>query len=58
MPTRATGSSYIEHLNLHNEQKTTYMEISKGLGDSGVERWTVDANKMSMTYYDKAVTRC
>ena len=44
---------FIKHLNLHDEQQTTYMEMSKGLADSGVERWTVDTTKMSMTYYDK-----
>ena len=44
----------LEHLRLHSEQKTTYLEMSRGLADSGVERWTVDTSEMSMTYYDRA----
>jgi uncharacterized protein YbcV (DUF1398 family) len=28
--------------------------MSNGLADSGIEKWTLDANAMTMTYYDKA----
>jgi uncharacterized protein YbcV (DUF1398 family) len=45
---------FLEHLNLHNQQKTTYMEMSKGLAASGIEKWTVDTNNMTMAFYDKA----
>jgi uncharacterized protein YbcV (DUF1398 family) len=45
---------FIEHLNLHNQQKTTYMGMSKGLAESGIEKWTVDTNDMTITFYDKA----
>lgn len=44
----------IEHLDLHNQGKTSYLEMSKGLADSGVEKWTFDTNNMTITYYDKA----
>jgi len=44
---------FLNHLDLHNQGKTSYLEMSKGLADSGVERWTFDTNKMTMTYYDK-----
>ena len=44
----------LEHLNLHDQQKTTYMEMSKGLAESGIEKWTVDTNRRTMTFYDKA----
>jgi uncharacterized protein YbcV (DUF1398 family) len=44
----------IEHLDLHNQRKTSYLEMSKGLADSGVEKWTFDTNNMTITYYDKA----
>ena len=27
--------------------------MSEGLADSGVEKWTVDINKMTMVFYDK-----
>lgn len=28
--------------------------MSKGLAESGTEKWTVDTNKMTMTFYDTA----
>ena len=30
-----------------------YLEMSRGLANSGVEKWTFDTNKMTMTYYYK-----
>jgi uncharacterized protein YbcV (DUF1398 family) len=45
---------FLEHLNLHNEHKTSYIEMSNGLANSGIEKWTVDTNKMTITFYDKA----
>ena len=44
----------IKHLNLHNQCKTSYLEMSKGLADSGVEKWTFDTNNMTITYCGKA----
>jgi len=44
---------FIKHLNLHSQRKTTYLEMSRGLADGGVEKWTFDTNKMTMTYYDR-----
>ena len=44
----------LEHLDLHNQGKTSYLEMSKGLADSGVEKWTFDTNNMTITYYNKA----
>jgi uncharacterized protein YbcV (DUF1398 family) len=44
----------LEHLSLHSQGKTSYFEMSKGLADSGVEKWTFDTNKMTVAYYDKA----
>jgi uncharacterized protein YbcV (DUF1398 family) len=44
---------FTKHLKLHNQRKTSYLEMSRGLADSGVERWTFATNKMTMTYYDK-----
>jgi uncharacterized protein YbcV (DUF1398 family) len=28
--------------------------MSKGLAESGIEKWTVDMGSMTMTFYDKA----
>ena len=44
---------FIKHLNLHSQRKTTYLEMSRGVADSGAEKWTFDTNKMTMTYYDR-----
>ncbi len=43
----------LTHLNRHNEGKTSYLEMAKGLAASGVEKWTVDTKHMTMTFYDK-----
>lgn len=43
---------FLKHLDLHNQGKTSYMEMSKGLADSGIEKWTVDTTNMTMTFYD------
>ena len=45
--------SFLKHLDLHNQGKTNYLEMSTGLADSGIEKWTFDTNKMTIAYYDK-----
>ena len=44
----------LEHLEHHNQGKTSYLQMSKGLAESGIEKWTFDTSKMTITYYDKA----
>jgi len=46
--------TFLEHLGRHERRETTYLEMSKGLAQSGIEKWTVDADRMTMTFYDKA----
>lgn len=41
----------LSHLNLHQEGKTGYLEMTRGLADSGVEKWTFDTQKMTLTFY-------
>ena len=50
-------AQFLEHLELHVQGKTTYLEMSQGLAASGVEKWTFDTNHMTITYYDKAGNR-
>jgi uncharacterized protein YbcV (DUF1398 family) len=45
---------FLQHLRLHEQRQTTYLEMSKGLAQSGIEKWTVDTGRMTMTFYDKA----
>ncbi|HEY1054084.1 MAG TPA: DUF1398 family protein [Emticicia sp.] len=42
------------HLNLHEQGKTDYLQMSQGLADNGVEKWTFDTGEMTIAYYDKA----
>ncbi len=44
----------LKHLHLHEQGKTTYLEMSQGLAESGIEKWTVDTNKRTMIFYDQA----
>ena len=47
-------ASFLKHLQLHEQGKTTYVEMSQGLAESGVEKWTVDTNEATMIFYDRA----
>ena len=42
------------HLKLHEQGETDYFQMSKGLADSGIEKWTFDTEQMTIAYYDKA----
>ena len=57
LPVAETGQreTFLQHLCQHERRETTYLEMSKGLAQSGIEKWTVDAgSRMTMTFYDKA----
>ncbi|MGB9253394.1 MAG: DUF1398 family protein, partial [Candidatus Korobacteraceae bacterium] len=32
--------NFLEHLGLHERRETTYLEMSRGLVESGIEKWT------------------
>jgi uncharacterized protein YbcV (DUF1398 family) len=46
--------AFLEHLRRHAAGETTYVEMSAGLADSGVEKWVADTTALSMTYIDRA----
>jgi len=46
--------TFLQHLRRHELRQTTYLEMSRGLAQSGIEKWTVDTGRMTMTFYDKA----
>jgi uncharacterized protein YbcV (DUF1398 family) len=46
--------AFLEHLRRHEQRETTYLEMSSGLAQSGIEKWTVDTVRMTMTFYDKS----
>lgn len=45
--------SLLKHLSLHNQGKTDYLEMSMGLAGSGIEKWSFDTGKMTITYFDR-----
>lgn len=45
---------FLKHLQLHEQGRTTYMEMSEGLAASGIEKWTVETGNATMIYYDRA----
>lgn len=49
----AQREAFLEHLRRHELGQSNYLEMSKGLAQSGVEKWTVDTAGMTMTFSDK-----
>ncbi len=46
--------AFLEHLRRHEQGQTTYLEMSKAIAESGIDKWTVDTGGMTLTFYDKA----
>ena len=42
--------AFLAHLRAHAEGRTSYVEMSAGLADSGVEKWVADTEVLTMTY--------
>ena len=45
---------FLKHLNLHNEGKTSYLEMSRVSQRVGLRNGAVDTINMTMTFYDKS----
>ena len=56
LPVAETGQceTFLRHLRRHERRETTYLEMSRGLAQSGIEKWTVDTGRMTMTFSNKA----
>ncbi|ULH15820.1 DUF1398 domain-containing protein [Deinococcus sp. KNUC1210] len=50
---KSDQAAFLYHLKIHEQGESTYFELSEGLAESGVNKWTVDTTRASMTYYDK-----
>ena len=46
--------AFFQHLHRQEQRPTTYLEMSMGLAQSGMEKWIGDTGRMTMTFYDKA----
>ena len=44
----------LDHLRRHGDGETSYVEMSGGLAESGVEKWVADTTGLTMTYLDRA----
>ncbi len=51
---RSDRNEFLDHLRRHERGETSYLEMSMGLAESGIERWTVDTYAMTMTFYDRS----
>ena len=48
------NEAFLHHLRQHELGRTKYLEMSRGLAEAGVEKWTVHTGNLTMTFYDKA----
>jgi uncharacterized protein YbcV (DUF1398 family) len=46
--------AFLDHLRRHERDETSYLEMSRGLADSGVEGWTVDTHALTMTFHGRS----
>lgn len=46
--------SFAERLKAHQRGETDYFQFSQDAANAGVEKWTVDTEAMTCTYYDTA----
>jgi uncharacterized protein YbcV (DUF1398 family) len=51
---RSDRDAFLDHLRRHEQGETSYLEMSKGLAESGIERWAVDTRAMTMTFYARS----
>lgn len=51
---KSDKENFLKHLKLHEQGKTSYIEMSEGLAESGIEKWTVDTSEVTMIFYDRA----
>jgi len=42
-----------QYLNIHQKGETDYFTFCKHCAETGIEKWVVNLNKMTCTYYDK-----
>jgi uncharacterized protein YbcV (DUF1398 family) len=49
----STRAAFLDHLQRHLDGETSYLEMSRGLAASGVEKWVADTAALTMTYLDR-----
>jgi len=51
---KSNEEAFHKYMRLSEEGTLGYVEMSKGFAESGVEKWTMDTDKATFTYYDKS----
>ena len=46
--------AFIDRLKSHQKGETDYMTFCEDCAENGIEKWIMDLDKMTCTYYDKA----
>jgi|SRR5690606_27238953 uncharacterized protein YbcV (DUF1398 family) len=50
---KSDKEEFIYNLKIHQNGETDYFTFCKHCAETGIERWYVDLDKMTCTYYDK-----
>ena len=45
---------FVEYLKMHQKGETDYFTFCRHCAETGIERWVVNLEKMTCTYFDKA----
>ena len=51
---RSDSQTFINRLKIHQQGQTDYLTFCNDSANNGVEKWVVDTQKMTCTYYDKS----
>ena len=51
---KSDSETFISRLKIHQQGQTDYMTFCDDSAKAGVEKWVVDTQKMTCTYYNKA----
>lgn len=51
---KSDKSKFKEYLKIHQKGETDYFTFCKHCAESGIEKWIVNLDKMTCTYFDKA----
>lgn len=46
--------AFIQYLKIHQKGETDYFTFCRHCAETGIEKWIVDLDRMTCTYYDKA----
>jgi len=50
-------NKFQEYLKIHQKGETDYFTFCKHCAETGIEKWIVNLDEMTCTYYDKAQTQ-